>query len=120
MKFFKIRTHKKKYINYIFLLGIILLTNSFEALGSHYQSHFRKKNKNYDFEKVYFNNSIPYSEYDDFDFQLKSFLGLRSDQSTINNYPDLIIISDSDALREIYRSKLNDMIINKSINKFKK
>ncbi len=44
--------------------------------------------------------------------QLKIFFGRDSDASENIFYPDLSIISNSDSLREIYKSKLNDMAIN--------
>ena len=44
--------------------------------------------------------------------QLKVFYGRDSDQSENIFYPDLSIIIVSDSLREIYKSKLNDMTTN--------
>ena len=119
MELFKKITHSKKIIYYFFLLGFFLLFNSLKALGSQNKLHSRKDQIDYNFEEVYFQNSIPYDEYDSVNSQLNSFFGLKSDLST-KSYPDLNIVNDSKALREIYRLKLNDIIINESINKSKK
>ena len=64
--------------------------------------------------------SIPYIKYDSLEGQLKTFFGLYSPKSEINNYPDLSIVNTSDAIREGYRLKINDMTINKTIYKIKK
>ena len=117
MEWLKNITHLKHTKNYILLFGIFILINSLKALGNEDKLHYRKGLDTYDFENVYFQKSIPYGLYDSFDGQLKSFFGLKIDQSKSNYYPDLNIISDSDALRAIYKSKLDDMIINESIYK---
>ena len=67
-------------------------------------------------------NSIPppYSNYDGLSGQLKTFFGLYSPKSFINNYPDLSIVNTSDAIREGYILKINDMTINKTNYKIKK
>ena len=117
MEFFK---NNKQIKYYIILLGVFLSINSPKSLASENKLYFGENNKYFDFEQVYFQNSIPYSEYDSLDGQIKSFFGLRSEMSKTNYYPDLIIISDSDSIREIYRSKLNDMIEFESIYKLKK
>lgn len=121
MEFFK---NNKQIKYYIILLGVFLSINSPKSLASENKLYFGENNKYFDFEQVYFQNSIPYSEYDSLEGQIKSFFGLRSELSKTNYYPnyypDLIIISDSDSIREIYRSKLNDMIEFESIYKLKK
>tara|TARA_A100001035_G_scaffold277094_1_gene273239 strand:+ start:834 stop:1187 length:354 start_codon:yes stop_codon:yes gene_type:complete len=101
----------------IFLFSILLLFNSLDALANQEKKYFRKNQKNYDFEQAYFQNSVPYYDYDSLNGQLKTFFGLEHDQSKNSYFPDLSIISDSEALRAIYRSKLNDMIIGNSIKK---
>ena len=117
MEFFK---NNKQIKYYIILLGVFLSINSPKSLASENKLYFGENNKYFDFEQVYFQNSIPYSEYDSLDGQIKSFFGLRSEMSKTNYHPDLIIISDSDSIREIYRSKLNDMIEDRFIYKLKK
>ena len=89
--------------------------NNLVAVGSENKSDFLNSNRENQFEKIYFQNSIQYNEYDKSTSQFKSFFGYEPDQSEIPYYPDLSIINDSDNIREIYRSKLNDMTINKII-----
>ena len=117
MEFFK---NNKQIKYYIILLGVFLSINSPKSLASENKLYFGENNKYFDFEQVYFQNSIPYCEYDDIEGQLKSFFGLNSDLSKNNYYPDLNIIYSSDDVREIYRSKLNDMIEEEFIYKLEK
>ena len=120
MEWLKNITHLKHTKNYILLFGIFILINSLKALGNEDKLYYRKDLNTYDFENVYFQKSIPYGLYDSLEGQLKSFFGLKIDLSKTNYYPDLIIISDSDALRAIYKSKLDDMIIKETIYKSQK
>ena len=64
--------------------------------------------------KIYFKNSIPFSKYDNFESQLNIFFGIHSIPLDNSYYPDITIINDSDNIREIYKSKLNHMTINKN------
>ena len=81
---------------------------------------FQNIRKDAELEEIYKLKSIPYIKYDGLGGQLKTFFGLYSPKSDINNYPDLSIINTSDAIREGYRLKINDMTINKTIYKIKK
>jgi hypothetical protein len=58
-------------------------------------------------------NHIFYNEYDSFDNQLKMFFGFDPENPGSSYYPDVLIISDSDYIRDMYKLKLNDMTINK-------
>ena len=120
MDFLKRISYPKKTKHYIYFLVVFVLINSLKLLASEYKFHLTRNQKTYDFEKVYFESSIPYAEYDSSSGQLKSFFGLKSDQSLTNYYPDLNIIKSSDSLRAIYRSKLNDMIVDRFFYKLKK
>ena len=120
MEFFKNRQYSQSLKFYMSLFGLFLLINSVKASESEDNFYSKIIQKSNDFEKVYFQNSISYGEYDSLDGQLKSFFGLNSDLSKTNYFPDLNIISSSDALRTNYKLKLNDMIINKSTYKLKK
>ena len=106
-------------ISYAFIY--FFLFNNLIALGSENKSNSFKSKKNYsEVEEIYKLKSIPYSEYDKSGNQLKTFSGLYSPQIETNNYPDLSIIDASDALRETYLLKLEDMTINKTNYKLKK
>ena len=121
MKLFKKIIYYELFKNYISLFVMFFLFNNLIALGSENKSNSFKSKKNYsELEEIYKLKSIPYSEYDELSTQLKTFFGLNSSQSETNNYPDLSIIDTSDAVREGYLLKLEDMTINKTNYKIKK
>ena len=96
--------------NYISLSIMFFLLNNLTAFGSDNNSYIPKsKQKFAQLEAIYRLKSIPYGEYDKFGNQIKTFFGLNSTNSEINNYPDLSIIDTSDALRNGYLIKLDDM-----------
>ena len=121
MKLFKKLTNTEHSKNYIYIFMIIILMNNIKALASENESYsFQNIRKDAELEEIYKLKSIPYSKYDGLGGQLKTFFGLYSPKSLINNYPDLSIINTSDAIREGYRLKINDMTINKNNYKIKK
>ena len=121
MKSFKKLTNTELTKNYIYIFMMIFLMNNLKAYGSENKSYsFENIRKDVELEEIYKLKSIPYSRYDGLKGQLKTFFGLYSPKSVINNYPDLSIINTSDAIREGYRLKINDMTIDKTIYKIKK
>ena len=120
MELFKNIAHSKRNRYFFFLFGFFLLMNSLKSLSSENKFHPIENQKNYDFDKAYFQNSIPYWKYDSFHSQLKLFFGEKTNLPKSSYYPDLNIINDSDALRSVYRLKLNDMIFNEYHNNLKK
>ena len=121
MKSFKKLTNTELTKNYIYIFMIIFLMNNLKAFGSENKSYsFENIRKDVELEEIYKLKSIPYMRYDGVEGQLKTFFGLYSHKSEINNYPDLSIINTSEAIREGYRSKINDMTIDKTIYKIKK
>ena len=64
-------------------------------------------------------NGMSYSEYDGLDSQLKIFFGYDSEIPYNSFFPDLSIIRDSEAIRNMYRMKLNEMTTNKIIYNIK-
>ena len=100
---------------------MFFLMNNIKAIGSENKSYsFQNNQKDAELEVIYKLKSIPYIKYDGLSGQLKTFFGLYSSELVINNYPDLSIINTSDAIREGYRLKINDMTINKTNYKIKK
>ena len=94
------------------------LFNNLILYGSENKSYLLKNIHNdQTFEKIYFKHSVPYEEYDNLTNQFKTFFGLYDTQSSESNYPDLAIINSSISIREIYRSGLNKMTLNKFIYK---
>ena len=114
MKLFKKITNLDKVKSFISVFIIFFLVNNLVANGSENKSDFLQSYNEDQFEETFFQNSIPFNSYDNLESQLKIFFGRDS------NYPDLSIISSSDRLREIYRSKLNDMALNEIIYKMYK
>ena len=101
-----------KVSRYLFLFLFMYFMNDLLVLGSESKSNFTKnKNKFYQFEKIFFKNSTPYSEYDSYENQLKTFLGYDSHKS----FPDFPMMNVSNEIREMYISKLNSMAENKII-----
>ena len=127
MKLFKKLTNEElsknyKYINnYIYIFMIIFFMNNLKAFGSENKLYsLQNIRKDAELEEIYKLKSIPFIKYDGLEFQLKTFFGLYSPKSEINNYPDLSIVNASDAIREGYRLKINDMTLNKTKYKIKK
>ena len=121
MKSFKKLTNTEISKNYVYILMMIFLINNLKAFGSENKSYsFQNIRKDAELEEIYRLKSIPYIDYDRLEGQLKTFFGLYSPKSQINNYPDLSIVNTSDAIREVYRLKINDMTINETIYKIRK
>ena len=121
MKLFKKLSNKRLTKNYIYIFMMIFFMNNLKAFGSENKSYsFQNNQKGAELEGIYKLKSIPYSKYDSLNGQFKTFFGLYSPESVINNYPDLSIINTSDEIREGYRLKINDMTINKTNYKIKK
>ena len=115
MKSHKKITNPEKFKIFISLFIIFSCMNNSTAFGSEKKSILHKGiSSDNQFEESYFKNSIPYSEYDNSESQLQVFFGRwrYPNQSENTFYPDLSIINTSDSIREIYKSKLNDMTIN--------
>ena len=115
MKSFNKITNHEKFKNFISLFIIFSFMNNSTAFGSEKKSTLLKgTSRNNQFEESYFKNTIPYNVYDDSESQLEIFFGRWRNPNQPGNifYPDLSIINTSDSIREIYKSKLNDMTIN--------
>ena len=115
MKSFNKITNPENFKIFISLFIIFSFMNNSTAFGSEKKSILLKgKSSDNQFEESYFKNSIPYSEYDNSESQLQIFFGRWKYPNQSENifYPDLSIINTSDSIREIYKSKLNDMTIN--------
>ena len=111
MKLFKIKTFSENIKSFIYVFIFFISLNNLLAFAKENKSVFLKSSA-YEFEEAFFENSIPFNEYDNLESQLKLFLGRYSNQSLDIFYPDSAIINNSKSLREVYKSKLNDMSIN--------
>ena len=108
-------TNPENFKSFILLFIIFFFMNNSIAFGSEKKSTLYKGIiSDNQFEESYFQNSIPYGEYDNSESQLQIFFGRWRYPRQSENifYPDLSIMKTSDSMREIYKSKLNDMTIN--------
>ena len=110
MRFLKLLFIPKGLFKLISLLIFFYSINNIIVFGFDDRSNSIKENKNnYDFEKVLFQNSIPYEKYDSIENQLKLFFGYSSYEPEKILFSDYIIINTSSSMRELYKLKLNDM-----------
>ena len=58
-------------------------------------------------------NAIKYRNHDKLESQLKMFFGFDPENPETSFYPELLIIEDSDSVREMYKLQLNEMSIKK-------
>ena len=100
MDLFQLISH---FRNYIFLCLMFFFMNNLLAADASENNlnHFNSQNE------------INFSQHDKLDNQLKLFLGFDPENPGISYYPDSLIINYSDSVRNMYKSKLNDMTINK-------
>ena len=104
----------------ISLLSILFLTNSLITIASENRSNFSKSSlTDNDFEKVYNSNTVPFEEHDNPENQFRTFFGFYSIESERSYFKDLSIEDESESLRRMYKTKLDDMTINKNNNKIK-
>ena len=116
MNLFKRISYKETFGNYVFLfLGLFVMNNSFAMTPG--ENSYLDKSEEIDnkFWKFSSQNLIKYNQYDKQESQFKIFFGYDSENPENTFYPDLLIINDSNYIRELYRKKLNHMTINKKI-----
>ena len=110
MDLFKMIFHSKNCIPF-FLMFFFINNPLVEANENRYlNKSMQKENK---LEEFYSINQINYSNHDRFDNQLNMFFGFDPENPGYSYFPDVLIISDSDSVREMYKLKLNDMTKNK-------
>ena len=114
MDFLKKITYPNRFKNYISLFLILFFINNLLPNKAEEKTYsLEKRQIDFEIEKFYYKDSINYFEYDSLKKQLGVFFGYEPDNFERTYYQDLTIIDDSDTLRELYRSKLNDMTINR-------
>ena len=107
---FKMIFHLKNCISFFLMLFVInnLLVEAHE--NKYINKSLQEENK---LEEFYSKSQINYSEHDKVNNQLNTFFGFDPENPGYSFYPDVLIISDSDYVRNMYKLKLNDMTINK-------
>ena len=115
MKLFNKITNTEKVKSLIYLLIFSSFINNPLTYGTENKPILLiSENGDNEFEEAFFENSIPYKEYDNLNSQIKVFFGRDSNYPENSFFPDLSIVNSSKSLREVYKSKLNDMAINES------
>ena len=116
MNLFKKITYQQPLGKYILLfLTLFFMNNSIAS--SIRENLYSEKSKEIDHKlnEFYSQQAIEYGQYDKLESQLRRFLGYDSENPEKSFYPDLLIINDSDYIRDLYRKKLKDMTINRKI-----
>ena len=115
MDLFKIISHSEKVKNYIFLFLMVFFTSNIlvtKADDNIYLINTRQEeNELYKSSQ----NSIEYSKHDKLDNQLKMFFGFDPKNPETSFYPDSLIINYSDYVRDMYKSKLNEITIKNNL-----
>ena len=100
----------KGIFKFISILFIFYSINNLNVFALDNKSNSSKRNQNdYDFEKLYLENSIPYDKYDSISNQLRLFFGYSSEKPEKSFFSDISIINTSESIRELYKLKLNEM-----------
>ena len=73
----------------------------------------RNKQEENKLKEFHSQNPIKYSNHDKLESQLKMFFGFDPENPETSFYPELLIIEDSDSVRDMYKLELNEMSIKK-------
>ena len=116
MNLFKRINSLESFGKYILLFLTFFILNSSIA-STPEENLFLVKSKEIDnkLKEFYSQNDVEFGQYDKLESQLKLFFGYDSENPEKSFYPDLLIINDSDYIRDLYRKKLKDMTINRKI-----
>ena len=102
-----------KYI--LLFLTFFIMNNSIAPVLGENLYLVESKQIDHKLKEFYAHNAIKYDQYDKSESQLKIFFGYDSEYPEKSFFPDLLIINDSDYIRDLYRKKLKDMTINRKI-----
>ena len=97
----------KNYISYFLLL--FFMNNLLVAKADENKYLIRNKQDENKLNALDAKNGITFSNHDKLESQLKMFLGFDPENPEISFFPDLLIIQESDYIRDMYKLKLNDM-----------
>ena len=113
MDLFKMIFHSKYFKNCISFFLMFFFINNLLVEAHENKYLIKSMHKEDKLKEFYSQNTIKYSEHDRLDNQLKMFFGVDTENPGSSYFPDVLIISDSDYVRETYKLKLKDMTINK-------
>jgi hypothetical protein len=113
MDLLKMIFHSKNLKNCVFFFLMFFFIKNLMVQGHENKYLIKSMQEENKLEEFYSMNHLNYSEHDSLENQLKMFFGFDLENPGNSYYPDVLIISDSDYVREMYKLKLNDMTINK-------
>ena len=100
----------KDFFKFISLILFFCSVNNLIVFGFEDKSKPIRENQNdYDFEKILFQDSVAYENYDSISNQLRVFFGYSSHYPEKKLFTDFSTINASVSMRELYKLKLNDM-----------
>ena len=103
----------KKYISYF--LMFFFMNNLLVAKADENKYLIGNKQDENKLKEFGSHNATKYSEHDKLGSQLKNFFGFDPLNPETSFYPDLLIIQDSDTVRDMYKLELNEMSIKNKI-----
>ena len=107
-----------RYLKYLlFLFGTLFICNSGSVEGSiSKQFNSGKKITGTDFDKVFFQYSISFENYDSYSNQFDNFFGMNYlETESKRNFQDLSLSVDSQKIRDLYKDMLNNLTIIKKL-----
>ena len=114
MNLFKLIFLQENFKNYMsFFLMFFFINNLLVAKADENKYLIRNKQDEIRLNDFYSQNSITFSNHDKLESQLKMFFGFDPENPETSFYPELLIIEDSDSVRDMYKLELNEMSIKK-------
>ena len=116
MNLFKRITTQESFVKYILLfLTFFLMNNSIATTIGENLYLNKSKEIDHKLKEFFSHNAVEYGQYEKLESQLRIFFGYDSENPEKTFYPDLLIINDSEYIRDLYGKKLKDMTINRKI-----
>ena len=114
MSIFKLISLSEYFRNYIFFfLTFFLIIYLSGAKADEDKYLIQIKQDEIKLKDFHSENTIKYRNHDKLESQLKMFFGFDPENPETSFYPELLIIEDSDSVREMYKLQLNEMSIKK-------
>ena len=104
---------KDYFKNYVSLFLMLFFMNNLLAVKADENKYLIRNKQGENQLKEFGSYDAAYSKYDKLGSQLRNFFGLDLLNLETSFYPDLLIIQDSDTVRDMYKLKLNEMSIKK-------
>tara|TARA_B000000609_G_C24136074_1_gene328373 strand:+ start:262 stop:609 length:348 start_codon:yes stop_codon:yes gene_type:complete len=112
LKFISSAEYFKKKSIYFFLM-FFFINIVLNAKADENKYIIKNKQEEHKLKEFYSQNAIKYNNHDKLASQLKMFFGFDPENPETSFYPELLIIEDSDSVRDMYKLQLNEMSIKK-------